>query len=438
MGLQRALTVVLAVLMAAPAGGVPAGAEPAPLAAGAVYRDAGLNAYVGRVGGRLLAAAGLRGADWRFAVLDSPEANAFVLPGREIVITRGMLALVNDEAELAVVLAHEIGHAVAGHGAARRAVDRRAAELEADRLGMAYLAAAGYDAGAQVDVLRTLLASQVLEATLVGGDPALAGRGDGDHPALSDRLREAARAAARFGRIGTGAARDGGRARGPFLAAIDGMVFGDGPAQGFLRGRTFVHPELRFAFDPPPGYAIVNQPEVVTAEGPREAMLLLDSRPDPGVDPAAYVIRGWVPEIAQGVAAQAVEGPRSMRIGGLPAAQARVALASGSSRRVADLTVVRYGRELYRLTGLYEPGDAAAAAALAKAAASFRPLTRAEAARAAPLRIRIHRIAAGDDVAAMARGMPVGAASRAKFDLLNGLTPGRSLRVGDAIKLVSQ
>jgi predicted Zn-dependent protease len=89
------------------------------------------------------------------------------------------------------------------------------------------------------------------------------------------------------------------------------------------------------------------------------------------------------------------------------------------------------------LTALYGPGDAAAAEALARAVTSFRPLSPAEAARAAPLRIRIHRIAEGDDVAAMAAAMPV-PAPRATFDLINGLAPGRVLRVGDAIKLVGR
>ncbi len=433
-GLRGTLAVVLAVLFGGFFGGPPAGtaaAEPAPVAEGAVYRDAGLTAYVGRVGARLLAAAGLPARAWRFAVLDTPEPNAYVLPGHEIVITRGMLALVNDEAELAVVLAHEIGHAVAGHRPGGGAAGRRAAELEADRLGMAYVARAGYDALAQIDVLRTLRASRALETTLAGGDPRGTDAGGGDHPALSERLHAAAEGAARVGRTGA-------RQRNAYLAAIDGLVFGDGPAQGYLRGRSFVHPDERFAFDPPPGYTVVNAPDVVAAEGPRTAVLLLDARPDPGGTPADYLAGTWAPEIARGVRTDGIGGVRSVRIGGLPAAQARLALANDGSRRVAELTVVRWGGRLYRLTGLYEPGDRAAAAALAAAAASFRPLTRAEAARAAPLRIRIHRIEAGDDVAAMARTMPVGAASRARFDLLNGLSPGRSLRVGDRVKLVGE
>jgi predicted Zn-dependent protease len=166
-------------------------------------------------------------------------------------------------------------------------------------------------------------------------------------------------------------------------------------------------------------------------------MMLLDSVPDPGGDPGAYLARAWVPEIAAGVSAGSLDGPRALRLGGLPAAQARLPLASGGSRRVAELTVVRHRGRLYRLTALYEPGDGAAADALGRAVASFRPLSAAEAARAAPLRIRIHRIAPGDDVAAMAAAMPV-PAPRATFDLINGLRPGRGLRVGDAIKLVGR
>ena len=300
---------------------------------------------------------------------------------------------------------------------------------------MAYVARAGYDATAQVDVLRTLLASQELETALAGGDPRRAGSGGRDHPALADRLRQAARGLAGVG--GDGARGDGARGRGAYLAAIDGMVFGDGPAQGSCTGGLRPpRPALRLR--PAAGLrgrqrARLHRRQRATHgdDAPRQ-------RPRPGGDPATYLVRGWVPEIARGVGAGGLDGPRPLRIGGLPAAEARLSLANGGSRGLADLTVIRYRGRLDRLTGLYEPGDAAAAAALARAAASFRPLSRGEAAAAPPLRIRIHRIAAGDDVKAMAGGMPIGAASRAWFDLINGLRPGRSLRVGDAIKLVSE
>jgi predicted Zn-dependent protease len=426
MRLRAALALVLALAAAAPLR-----SEPARVVDGGVYRDPGLTAYVGRVGARLVAAAGLPAGAWSFQVLDSPEANAFVLPGREIVITRGMLALVNDEAELAVVLGHEIGHAVAGHGnPGSRPVDRRAAELEADRIGMRLVADAGYDATAQVDFLRTLLASEVLQARIDGADPARAGSGGRDHPALADRLREARQDSADYRSRG---ARD----RGAYLAAIDGMIWGDRPAHGFVSGRTYVHPALRFAFDAPRGYTLVDGRDVVMANGPRDALLLFDSLPDPGGDPARYLVRDWLPEIGQGVATGPVADLQRLRLHGLDAARATVALATPGSRRIAELTVARYRGRLYRLSGLYQPGDTRAARSLSAATASFRPLPPGKAAVPPPLRIRIHRIAAGDDVAAMASEMPVGAGSRARFDLMNGLKPGSRLRVGDAVKLVS-
>ena len=142
----------------------------------------------------------------------------------------------------------------------------------------------------------------------------------------------------------------------------------------------------------------------MAATGPRGALLLLDSLPDPGGDPAAYLAERWVPEIARGVGAGRVGELRRVRLNGLAAAQAQVPLATADSERVAELTVIRYRGRLYRLTGLHEPGDAGAAAVLAAAVASFRPLSAAEAARMGPLHIRIHRIARGDDVAALARG----------------------------------
>jgi predicted Zn-dependent protease len=216
------------------------------------------------------------------------------------------------------------------------------------------------------------------------------------------------------------------------------MVWGDGRAQGFVRGRSFAHPALRFAFDAPPGYALVNRPDAVVASGPRGATLLLDSLPDPGGALEAYLLRTWVPEIGRDMRVGRVEGPRLASINGLAAAQAQVGLSAPGSARTAELTVVRHGGRLYRLSGLRLPNDGAAATALGAAAASFRPLSAAQAARIEPLRIRIHRIAPGEDVAALASGMPVGTAARARFDLLNGLRPGMALRVGDAVKLVGE
>jgi predicted Zn-dependent protease len=272
----RLAILLAAILVAAPAAAAPRAAVlPAGtvMRPGTVYADRGLAAYVSGVGRRLVAAAGA-GGGWRFVVIDEPEANAFALPGRRVLVTRGMLALANDEAEVAAVLAHEVAHVLAGHARAG-AGHRGGIEAEADRIGVRLLAAAGYDPRAQADLQATLIAAHALDARLRGARAQLPARAYA--PALDDRLR-ASRAAA-------GRSAGGMRGRARHLAAIDGMA--------------------------------------------------------------------W--------------GPRS-----------------------------------------------------------------------AGLRIRLHRIGPRDDVLALASTMPVGNASRARFDLLNGLGPGASLRVGDVVKLVGR
>lgn len=397
---------------------------------GGIYPDRALAEYVRSVGMSLVQAAGQPRKGWEFLVLDTPEANAFSLPHGRIYVTRGMLALANDEAELATVLAHEIGHAVSGDSdRAEPDPGRRRSEFRADRLGMSYLERAGYDARAQVDFLYTLLASHRLAIQLAGGDPAMAAIGDAGHPALADRLRVAERAA-------VGASR-GHRYRERYLSAIAGMVWGDGSPQGYASGGIFVQPELGFALNPPPGYVLDNRSDALMANGPRGAIFLLDRVPDPGGSPADYLLLGWLPDIGEGIRAGAVIGLRASVVNGLDTARARVALFDDGSERVADLTVVRLGGYLYRLTGLHRADDMIGEAALDAASSSFRVLGAAEARRARPLVLRIHRIVQGDDVRAMADAMPV-EAPRQTFDLLNGLSAGKVLRIGDQIKIISE
>lgn len=424
---MRAVAVAAAMAaLVAPAGAQ--GLRPDPAAAviaqnGGVYADAGLDRYVQRVGTRLLMAAGQPARGWRFEVLDTPVANGFALPTGTILITRGMLALADDEAELAAVLAHEIGHALSGDGLAGMRGDRMAAEVRADRLGLTYLVAAGYDPDAQADILSALAASQTLAARIGGRAPVASP----DHPGYGARIAEARQQAARTGvRPGQGA-----RGRDAYLAAIDGLTWGDGPAQGFIAGRSFVHPELGFAFDPPPGWRVENGADAVVVRGPGGAVLVLDSVPDSGARPETYLLRGWAPLVARGAA---VQGLRRVMLSGLPAAQGRVDL----GRSVADLTVVGQGGAFYRLLAVHDARDPVAGAALAGAAASFRGLTAAEARAVAPLRIRVHRVRPGDNVAVLAATMPVGPNARAWFDVLNGLAGGGSLRIGDPIKLVAR
>ena len=179
-------------------------------------------------------------------------------------------------------------------------------------------------------------------------------------------------------------------------------------------------------------------PDAVVASGPGGAMLLMDSVADPGGSPADYLARGWVPEIASEIRAGPLEALRRGKLNGLPVAQGQLEMTSEGSERVAELTVVRLRDRFYRLTGLHLPSDTAGQAALGAAARSFRPLSKAEAARISPLRLRIHRIARGEDVAALAASMPVGTDARAQFDVMNGLAGGGALRAGDLVKVVAE
>jgi predicted Zn-dependent protease len=274
-----------------------------------VYGDANLARYVSEVGNRVLATSHLRrpGADEQvratpvtFTVLDSPVINAMALPGGYIYVTRGMLAHLNNEDQLATVIAHEIGHVAARH-AARQAWQQqigqglllggavlsqglglpaqnilnfggmaaqlfllrysREDELEADKLGVEYAMAAGYDSREVIGLFQTLDRMQEKEGQSMPSFLAT-------HPNPGDRIQRI--------RELTSAARDG-RTPNPdtrFLHAVEGLVLGEDPRQGFVQDNVFYHPDLGFRFPIPRGFKAVNQPsQVVMVEGQNRAVL---------------------------------------------------------------------------------------------------------------------------------------------------------------------
>lgn len=274
-----------------------------------VYGDANLARYVREVGNRVLATSHLRrpGADEQvratpvtFTVLDSPVINAMALPGGYIYVTRGMLAHLNNEDQLATVIAHEIGHVAARH-AARQAWQQqigqglllggavlsqglglpagnilnfggmaaqlfllrysREDELEADRLGVEYAMAAGYDSREVIGLFQTLDRMQEKEGQSMPSFLAT-------HPNPGDRIQRI--------RELTGAGRDS-RTPNPdnrYLHAVEGLVLGEDPRQGFVQDNVFYHPDLGFRFPIPRGFKAVNQPsQVVMVEGQNRAVL---------------------------------------------------------------------------------------------------------------------------------------------------------------------
>ncbi len=241
---------------------------------------------------------------WHFTLLDSPEINAFALPGGYVYVTRGIMAYLESEADLAGVIGHEIGHVTARHGA-QRATKQQAAglgvvaatvlgavleaggvggatqavgglaqnvavgliakygreqELQADGLGAEYLSRSNYDPKNMVDVIEVLKNQERFAedaAKAKGRAAAPKASWLASHPSNDQRLQEIRQIAARY----QGQYNDEGRAR--YLQAINGMAFGESRAQGVTRGRNFYHEPLGIALTAPAGWQIQNSPNAI-------------------------------------------------------------------------------------------------------------------------------------------------------------------------------
>jgi predicted Zn-dependent protease len=438
---------------------------------GGPYDDAELQSYVSRIGDELAAVSELPELDFTFTVLNSEVINAFALPGGYVYITRGLLALADNEAELAGVMAHEIGHVTARHSAQRysrgvlaqgglaigtvlagvlgggAAADlvqqagglgaqaylagySRDQEFQADELGVRYMARAGYDPTAMSSFLEKLERNDQLMRRLSdrdGADPASSWFAT--HPRTPDRVLRAAEQASA---ASPGENRTG---REDYLEQIDGMVYGEDPSQGFVRGRTFVHPDLRFAFDVPQGYRIVNTPAAVIGQAQNSLMKFDAVRSPAGQDVGAYLARDWAQELGAG----RLDNVATSQVNGMPAASAVAAgqLDNGQPVTVA-LAALRAGNEqVYRFM-FVSPGSMSSAQASAYQATvnSFRRLSADEAAALQARRLRVVTVERGQDVEDLARRMAVDSLPREQFELLNGLESGDSLSPGQQVKLV--
>lgn len=429
-----------------------------------------LSAYVSRVGNRVKNVSELAELDFTFTVLDSEIVNAFALPGGYVYVSRGLLAYADDEAELAGVLAHEIGHVTARHSASRQTTGQlatfglgllgvlggavlggeegaklgaqlgqqtgygltqtysRSQEYEADSLGIRYLARAGYDTEATADFLEALETSAALQAKLTGGSVKEPGAFDhffASHPYTPDRVKEARQRAAERG--SSGDERD----RAPFLAAIDGMIYGPSPAQGFVEGNHFAHPGLGIAFDYPEPYRLINQPAAVVGRAENRILLFDMGAAKQASDPVRYLQNEWL----KGVDLQNVE--RFTSDGGLEGAigYGDVQL-NGQKAQAGFVVLAGPGREFYRFALITARFGRSEARELREAADSLHRLSKAEAAALKPLRVEIVEVRQGDTIESLARRMEVERLPKEQFVTLNGFDRGRALQVGDEVKIL--
>jgi len=419
---------------------------------GGAYDNEKLETLLALVTGRLVAKSNDPGRAYDITVLNSSSVNAFALPGGYLYVTRGLLALANDAAEVATVLSHEMAHISSNHGVqrskeaqavsmadrvadqvvsnpvvaqvAKASTERRLAsfsqaqELQADAVGIKVAGAAGFDPFAAARFLQSMDRYSAWRS-------AAQSRGldmSSTHPSTPQRIELAKRHARTIGPEGIGE-----RKRDRYLQGIDGLIFGESAKDGYIRGNKFLHVKLGFVFSVPAGFDINNGRDAVLASGPNQMALRFDSVSDRGHKgaPSSYLKSGWVNGLDE-------SSITPLKVNGLSAAQG---LASTEGWRFV-VTVVEFKNRFYRFI-MAAPRSATNLEQLGKSVPkSFRELTKSEKSSVKPLRLKIVTVKSSDTIARMGARM-VGVSRKVDlFRALNGLDKGDRLKAGTKVKLV--
>ncbi len=438
--------------------------------------------YVARVGQNIAVQSGLSSnrSDFTVSFLNSPVYNAFALPGGYIYVTRQLTALMNNEAELAGVLGHELGHTVARHAQARQrretrnsiigilgqvlggaigdnggllgtlggALQRysgtaaqlltlsysRSQETEADDLGITYLARAGYDPYALSTVLASLAAQNDLDASLAGRAARAIPAWASTHPDPASRVLRARAQAARTG------ITNGRTNRDIFLTAINGVMFGDDPRQGVIEGQSFLHPDLRLGFSVPNGFGMANGAAAVsiTGNGGEAQFTRLPGNYSGNLDNyVRQVFQSLSSGNGSGSGGSGISSNAIQRttINGMPVAYA-TATANGQQGQV-DVTVFAYdlgGGTVYHFAALTPVGGARVFDPMFS---SFHRLSASEVAGIRARRLDVVTVPRGATMAMMAQRMAYGDYQLERFAVLNGLATTATLTPGSRVKIVS-
>lgn len=418
--------------------------------------------YVAGVGRRVAGQTNVAASAYRVTVLNSPVRNAFAVPGGYVYVTRELLALMNSEDELAFVLGHEMGHVAARHGQKRQTRNTlgtlgaaiaqvltgsdlvgavagqvsqglvrgysRGQENESDSLGVRYIAAAGFDPYAAPRMLSAMGAAENLDAAVAGRQESQLPSWTRTHPLSNDRVQRTRALAARMRPAGIPSPRS----RDSFLAAIDGMTYGDDPRQGVVEGRQFRHPALRFKFTAPQGYSIDNGTSVVTVAGSGGQAQFGTGRLTGGLD-------GYVGQVfrslAGGNAQISLPAPQTTTINGIPAAYATTRARTSKSQ--VDVTVIAYrwsADTAYHFVTIVPAG--AGVGPFREMIGSLSPMSASEAAAVRHRVVDVVTVGRGDTVRSLAARMAFADRQLDRFLVLNGLDVNAALQPGAKVKLV--
>lgn len=422
--------------------------------------------YVEQVTKNVAVQSGLGGARESFTVslLNSPVHNAFAVPGGYVYTTRQLVTLMNNEAELAAVMGHEVGHVAARHSQRRqRAAQRnqlgglfgavlsgvllgnsqlgqaaqrlsmqgsqlltlrfsRSQELEADELGIQYLTRAGYDPRAMGTVLASLARQNALDARVQGRNASVP-EWASTHPDPASRVQTALSKAQP---LGTGVTN-----RDTFLTRIDGLLYGDDPTQGVIEGNRFIHPELRLSFTAPQGFYMVNSTRAVSING-QSGQAQLSLAPYSG-DLSAYV-RGVFTQLGGKNSTLAPQQLQTRSVNGLRAAVGTATVNNNGQRVDVVVYAYEFARDrAYHFTAITPAGRSATFAPMFQ---SMRRITQSEASAVVPKRIDVVTVGSRDSVASLARRMAYSTVQEERFRVLNALGSSDTVRAGQKVKLV--
>lgn len=424
------------------------------------------SAYVERIGKDIAVHSGLGNAreDFTVTLLNSPVNNAFAIPGGYIYVTRQLMALMNDEAELAGVLGHEVGHVAARHSEKRQKKARRnsifgalgqigaglllgntgagrlgqqlfgtgsqlltlrysrSQEYEADDLGVVYLRSAGYDPRAVSSMLYSLALQNSLDARASGRSSSSAPTWASTHPDPAKRVSRAANKA--------GAAQ-GVRNKQRFMNQLDNMAYGEDKAQGVVQGSRFLHPDLDFTFEAPSGYSLNNGSAAVSING-QGGQSQLTLKPYNN-DMDAYM-RSVFADISKEQQVQFGAISRTT-VNGLPAAFSSARVGTGGDAR--DVTVFAYEFASNRALHFVSLTAAGRGAEFSSMFGSMRRLADGEAKDIKNRKVKIVTVQPGDTVASLSAQMAFTDLQQERFRTLNGLIGDAALTAGSQVKIIS-
>lgn len=420
-----------------------------------VYPNPALQAYVDRVGQNLAKHSHRSNLRYRFTVLDSPEINAFALPGGYIYITRGIMAYLNSEAEMAAVLGHEIGHVTARHGVRQQSASQaanigisiasilvpelnnqafhdmsnllggallsgygREHELESDRLGAQYLARTAYDPQAMIRVVGVLKNQELFDAEIAkqeGREPRRYHGTFATHPDNDTRLQQVVGEASTLTVVNPAEGRD------EYLRQTAGLTFGERADEGVVRDNRFMHGDLGIALDFPPDWNVKNLPTQLVALSPGSDALLqfmLDPKPS-----------GTVVEYARSKLGRDAR-IETVQIDGLTAALGQT--------DTMMLGVIYDGGRAFLILGKTKLTQSFAAhkAAMESSIRSFKRLSAEDRKSIKPLTIQLITARKGDTYASLAQRSPLGRNAEKYLRLINAQYPQGEPATGQLMKII--